>query len=546
MYSKKRKMIFEDQKSNANVNTNAFINSGMLTTNTTRSENGALKYTTSFNDFVDQFASLGAYKVPRAFSEIDKDMTLLYSLDKKLTMSFIIYLRLISRSTVVLGTKLPIQNGAGLKHEAIMRMLWLENKDPELFYNNLIIFVSAGSWKDVFKMLQTDLIYNGWDDRKLDWNRLGNFILNGLNTESELNLIKKYLPQIKAKSACKTVEAQANTMIAKWICSLIFGTKNSSYNYKQYRILKNTGNAHEWQQLISQRKFELIDFGKIHGRALQKLVSSKFLSNQGLENEYTKFILSPNNKAVKFTGFVHELFERIGNSKFDQLKLETINKQFNQLVQQAKDKDINTNLIVVRDTSGSMDSNAPGTNMSCYDLAKALALYLSEFLNGQFKNHWIEFNSDAKMHEWKGNSPTEKWFNDKSSYVGSTNFMSVIKLFCDLKKSGIDESEFPKGIICISDCEFNPSQLNKTNVESARTMLKEYFSEEYANNFIIVLWNVYRKQSSKFETSALALNTYYFSGFDASTISLLTSNVKNSKELFEEAMNQDIMKLLNF
>ena len=44
-------------------------------------------------------------------------------------------------------------------------------------------------------------------------------------------------------------------------------------------------------------------------------------------------------------------------------------------------------------------------------------------------------------------------------------FLSVINLFADIKRLGISESEFPSGIICISDCEFNPTDLNKTNLD---------------------------------------------------------------------------------
>src|SRR5690606_28258215 len=121
--------------------------------------------------------------------------------------------------------------------------------------------------------------------------------------------LKKYLPQIKATSACTTVESQADTLIGKWICSLLFGTKDNETGstYKRYRKLKSGGTAHEWQQLISQRKFDRIDFSKIHGRALNLLVRSKFLANQGLADKYAAWVAKPETE-VKYTGFVHELF----------------------------------------------------------------------------------------------------------------------------------------------------------------------------------------------------------------------------------------------
>jgi hypothetical protein len=196
-----------------------------------------------------------------------------------------------------------------------------------------------------------------------------------------------------------------------------------------------------------------------------------------------------------------------------------------------------------------MGSIATGTNMSCYSVAKALALFFSEFLKGDFADHWIEFNSDAKMNQWKGQTPVDKWMNDKSSYVGSTNFQSVVNLFAKLKKQGIPESDFPKGILCISDGEFNPSQLGKTNVQSALKVLTAAgFSKEYVSNFVIVLWNLqsraYGGAGDKFETGLDTPNVYYFGGYSASVISFLSQKIKSTYELVDAALDQEVLNLV--
>ena len=67
----------------------------------------------------------------------------------------------------------------------------------------------------------------------------------------------------------------------------------------------------------------------------------------------------------------------------------------------------------------------------------------------------------------------------------------MVQLFAQLKAQGVSESEFPTGILCISDGEFNSSQLGKTNVESVKDVLRSAgFSKEYVDNFVIVLWNL--------------------------------------------------------
>jgi hypothetical protein len=235
------------------------------------------------------------------------------------------------------------------------------------------------------------------------------------------------------------------------------------------------------------------------------------------------------------------------------------NKQFENLVNVGKE---NTNtqsgLIVVRDTSGSMGTEARGTNISCGDIAKGLALYFSEFLDGYFTDSWIEFNSNAKLHKWKGNNPVDKWINDRSNYIGSTNFQSVIDLFVNIKSKGIDESEFPKGILCISDGEFDKSSLKETNVKTALNKLRNAgFSEEYVSNFKIILWNLQSNYygdgtGEKFETFDNHTNVFYFSGYDGSIISFLMGTPdkikpepKNANEVFEAAMDQEVLNMIN-
>lgn len=546
MFNSKQKQLFSGNKQ---TTTSAFVNAGLKNSAVIVSENGAKKYSTTGNSFVDQFSKLGSYKAPRNFNDISQDCELLWGTNKKLAVLFIFYIRMINRITQFWnGSKTTVpQKGGELKHEGIFRMIWLHFKSPEIFWKNIDIFIAAGSWKDIITMLSYDLQYNGWDKRKLDWDKFGNLILSGLENKNNSELLKKYLPQIKSNNQCKTLESQADNLIAKWICSLLFGNKSetSGTTYKKYRKLKTSGTAHEWQQLISQRKFDRLDFGKIHGRALNLLVRSKFLFNQNLSDKYAEWITKPEVE-VKYTGFVHELFDKLPRSLTSLGNNEqiTINKQFQTLVNKGGEKS-QSSLIVVRDTSGSMGSIATGTSMSCYNVAKALALYFSEFLTGSFSNAWIEFNSTAQMHKWTGNNPIEKWYNDKSNYIGSTNFQSVIKLLCTIKQQGIPESEFPTGILCISDSEFNPTSLNKTNVDQALNTLRHYFSNEYVNNFVIVLWNLQSSgRGNKFETFGDVKNVFYFSGYSASTISFLTNKIKTASELFEEAMNQELLNII--
>ena len=561
MFTNKKSSLFSTPKRTTSVTTaskpkNKFVQAAMKKQAETKSGNSALKYETTGNVFVDQFSKVGTYKTPRSYTDIEKDCEQLWANNKLLCVCFILYLRMVPRIVQLFdGTSTSIsQKGAELKHEGIMRMIWLSQRAPRTFMKNIGLFISVGGWKDIIIMLQYDLIYHGWDGRVLNWNEIGDLILSGLAQDNTSELVKKYLPQIKANSACTTVESQADNMIAKWICSLLYGNKESSTNYKKYRKMKSGGTAHQWQQLISQKKFKQIDFNKIHGRALNKLVRGKFLANNGLTDAYAKWIGKETTKA-KYTGFVHELFMKLPTyiTGLPQHEQDTINKQFEEAVRKAKDVDTETRFIAVRDTSGSMGSKADGTDVSSNVIAKAITLYFSYFLEGPFKDAWIEFASDAEMRTWMGKTPLDKWYNDRACAGGGTNFQSVIQLFARLKRQGLDEKDFPTGIICISDQEFNAVSLGKTNVQAAHeTLRKAGFSEKFVKKFVIVLWNIpnsfygfTKNEKVKFETYGDTPNVFYLSGYSPSIISfLMTGKATNAEELFREAMNQEVLNMI--
>ena len=544
---------------------NGFVQAGMKESAKTTSGNGALKYSSTGNEFVDQFGKVSEYRTQRSYNDIQKDMIALWSLNNLKAVMFAIYLRIITRKVNLFDgtTTERVQRGAGLKHESIMRMIWLHVNHPDAFWKNVNLFISAGSWKDVFTMLSYDLQYNGWEARMLDWDKFGKLILAGLENPNTSELIKKYLPQLKSNSKCKTVEAQANNMIAKWICSLLFGSKegDGSASYKKYRKLKANGTAHEWQKLISKGKHKLIDFSTVHGRALAQLVSGKYIDNQNLTEAYEAWIMA--QPVAKFTGYPHDLFKNLPRKQY---QVHTLNKQFAGLVQTAQEgANKVTSFIVVRDTSGSMNSNILGETYSSDLVARSLAVFFNEMLpEGRFADNWIEFSSDAKMRKFVGTTPYEKWTSAGYGGYGGTNFQSVIDLFCNIKSEGVSEAEFPTGILCISDGEFDASEANTTNYETAIAKLRRAgFSDEYVNSFQIVLWNIpntfYGSRSgTKFETYGDQENIFYFSGYDPSVLAFLTgfeskvteegetvqATPKTAEEVFEAAMSQELLQMV--
>lgn len=435
---------------------NQFVKQALKVSSETESGNEAKKYSTTGNDFVDNFAAASYFKEPRSYGEVAKDMQILWNSDPKLCVKLAIYLRLITRkSKVIVNEKveeLDIQRGQGLRNEGIMRMLWLAINQSATFKVNLPLFIAAGSWKDIFQMLSLDLQYHGWENRKLDWSFLYLVLSAGLNNPETTHLVRKYLPTIRTNKNCTTLESQADTLIGRWLARRLSPKLEKESAYKAYRKVKSEGVAHEWQKFISQQLYDSINFDRIAGRALALLVGSRFLENHGLTKKYTEWISS--RPVAKFTGYVFELFSPFDRNyrHIEDYKEKTINAQFAQLVKTGKENiNAQSSLLVVRDTSGSMNATAKGCNVSSSCIAKSMALYFSEFLEGYFADTFAEFSYECKLHKWKGATPVDKYINDRCESYANTNFQSVIDLFIRLKSEGVEEKDFPSGILCISD-----------------------------------------------------------------------------------------------
>jgi len=578
MFDSKKTTLYPQRSASAQTTakstmktTNPFLRGGLhQSAKTTALGNGAVKLTTTGSNFVDQFGKVSNYKQPRSYADICVDMSTLWAQDKNLALRFTYYLRMITR-TIQLedGSKTSTtQRGQGLKHEGIYRMIWLAINAPDTFWKNVSLFISVGSWKDIIQMLSFDLQHHGWTGRVLDWNKFGQLILAGLENPSTCELVKKFLPQIKAGSACHTVEAEADSAIAKWVCSLLYGVKEdeTGTTYKKYRKLKSSGTAHSWQQLISQGNFLAIDFNSVHGRALSQMVSGKFLKNHELEAKYEEFIAA--KPVLKFTGYPYELFAPLGdlartNVPSARYQVDTINKQFMQLVEVGKKglKPGENGFIGVIDTSGSMQSKAIGAKASAYVCAKSMALYFSYLLEGKFSKAYLEFSGETVLKVWEGNTPLEQYANANRSFNGNTNFLSVAKHFGDILKEGVAESEFPTGILCMTDGCFDPTYVYNCGVRQEGNfkalllaLRQQGFSDQFVDNFRVVLWDIpnghYGASQTAFEEFADCPNLFHLSGFDGAVLGFLTgvehqaSIPKTSDELFLAAMDQEVLNLL--
>lgn len=528
----------------------------------TQTENGALSNSTTGSELVNQFGKAGSYR-GRNIKDVWNDQAKLEgSAGFIWAIRFVLYLRIISRIIDFFGQwkTTTVQRGQGAKDESIKRFLWYAAGKPHLFVQYLPLFIACGSFRDLAMM---------YSIVKLNPKSFGGDItmyIVKFYTEhiiSENNAMAlKYMPLVQSNKKCTTPESVMRNNFARDI------RQELGINDREMRVLKSGGAGHVWQKLISQRKFADISFNHIPGRALFLMATSKFLNNHNLREKYMAWL---NTKPVaKFTGFVFELARKIN---YDQVIRQTLNKQFKDLLETAGKT--SRNWIVALDSSGSMLIPVKGLNVTTAMLvAKSMAVYFANLLQGAFHKTYINFAVTSSLRTLESEEFCDQ-FEEIRGGVGCTNFQSVIDCLVNVRRTNntIPLSDYPNGLIVVSDMQFDPSEgytsgVDKphgyrgsfanwlkpaqTNYETAMNKLRQVFPSEWVDDFKIVWWDC-TARCADFPSVNEDSGTICISGFDGAIISNLfgmneqkeQNNVKPSMEdVVKNTLSQEILLLV--
>lgn len=554
-----------------NTKTNAFIDAASFKP-ITETENGAKTYVTTNSVLVDQFGKAGNFR-GRNIYEVFNDQAKIWNENPHLAMRFPFYLRMVTRKVKVNKDNVTdnVQNGQGARDEAFKRLLWIAKEHPNEFYANIWALPLVGSWKDFWTLMFYDIKEK---INCLNHKALFEIIAQGLICDTHIDLIKKFMPRAKSQSKCKTEWTQITNELAKEFASQM------GITIKEYNKTKASGKAHEFQKLICSRNYKDLNWSHIPGRALNLLVSSKFLNNHDLKDDYVKWIMK--QPVAKFTGYVFELSKRLREAckknryqyDYSSVPIElkhTIDAQFNGLVETARNGGkITENVWCCLDTSGSMNQQVRGlNNVYCSDVATSLAIFFASLNNGAFHNKVIMFDDISTPHSMVGESFCDRVANLPSVACGGTNFQSAVNEIVKIRKEHpeIPLEQYPKTILVVSDMEFNPTNFDwrnnapqkDTNYEYSVKTLKEVFPEEFVDNMKFIWWDcVARHGITHFEGDSITSGCHFISGFDGSIISMLLgedSKVVDEKsgklrqmtaeEVVVKALTQEILNYIN-
>jgi len=549
--------------------TNAFINAANFRT-TTLTENGAVTNVSTGSIIVDQFGKAGNFR-GRPIAEVFADQAQIWAENAEAALRFPFYLRMITRKVKVNADNETdkVQNGQGARDESFKRLLWIAKEHIETFNNNIWALPLVGSWKDLWTLMFYDI---NEATNVVNRKTIYEVIAQGLLCDTHVDLVKKYMPRIKSQSKCKTPWTKITNSLAKEFA------EHMGLTYKEYNKLKTSGNGHDFQKLICSRNYEALNWSHIPGRALNLLVTSKFLSNHNLKDEYTKWIMA--QPVAKFTGYVFELARKLreacgsrgyyGGSKNLPIEVKhTLDAQFKGLVDKARaDGKITENVWCCLDTSGSMSRQAEGIkDITCEDIASSLALFFADLNSGPFHNKVIMFDNVSYPYDMKGDSFCDRIMNLPSVGCGGTNFQSAVDEIVKIRKEHpeIPLEQYCTTILVVSDMEFNPvsygwrsSRTEPTNFEYSKNSLKTVFPSEFVDNMKFIWWDVASRHGvNHFEGTSIEPGCTFLSGFDPSIITMLMGETRvvdertgelrqmTAEELVTKALNQEILCYIN-
>lgn len=210
------------------------------------------------------------------------------------------------------------------------------------------------------------------------------------------------------------------------------------------------------------------------------------------------------------------------------------------------------NTICVADGSGGMTSTVGGTNISCLDVANALAIYFAERSSGQFKDKYITFSEHPQL----VNLSSGKSLRDKigiartHNEVANTNIEAVFDLILTTAiKAHMRQSELPANILILSDMEFDScattSNFGSANRYRSHGIDKKLFSviaKRYAEHGYklprLVFWNICSRTGT-IPVKENDLGVALVSGFSPSIVKMVLSNSTDPFECLLEQLNSE-------
>lgn len=460
--------------------TNSLLNNMFKATSMGRTENDAVTFIRSGSPLLDFYAQAGSMR-----GNPDKALDLFkkaFSEDRLKAIKILFYLR-------------DIRGGQGERDLFRICLEWLGVNFPEVFEKIIGYVQEYGRWDDMF-----------FDNDKC-FDLIRRQFVKDLDNDQP-SLLAKWMPTINASS--DTTRAKARFFASK------LGYTPIQYRRSVRAIRKQIKTVEE---KMSAQKWEDIDYSSVPSQA-SRIYRNAFKEHD--EARYSKFIEKAEKGEEKIqagTLYPYQIYK----SAHDNYS-KTLDALWNQLPDYTQGK----NALVIADTSGSMNGDPMSVSVS-------LALYFAERNKGQFKDYFISFSAQPKLHKVHGKTLLERMNSVELGDVANTNLQAVFDLILNTALAfGTPVEEMPSTIYIISDMEFDSAcdYGTKTNFE----VIKEKYANSGYQIPSIVFWNVDARSGENLPVQRDENGVAMVSGFSPVVFKMAVEN-KSPEQVMEDTIN---------
>jgi len=459
-----------------------------LQTEDTFTENGMVTNSSSLNECVNLFFTIGAMRGQ------DKQR-LLSNFSKAFNENPLTAMRILFWSRDVRG-------GAGERQIFRDVIQFLAETDSEVLAKNIKFIPEFGRWDDLTVLFNT----------KVNDDAIAT-IVQGLETRN--GLCAKWMPR---KGVIFNSIRKAMSLTPKSLRKLLVELSNT---------VEQKMCANEWTN---------IEYSKIPSLAMGRY-SKAFLKHD--DSGFRQYLVHLKSGETKInTGAVYP---------YDVVK--TLNYGERELaIEQWKSlpnfmEGCTERILPVVDVSGSMGCSVGGnSNVTCMDVAISLGLYISERNEGEFKDSFITFSEKPELQKLSGDLFNRYSQLRRADWGMNTNLEKVFKLILgQAKKHNVSQNEMPTKILILSDMEFDQATRQS---DSAMKMIRSEYEQHGYTLPSIIYWNI-QSRNKNFPVRYDEKGTALVSGLSPSIMkSILIGNIDSPEHIMNITIDSDRYKMI--
>lgn len=476
-------------------------------------ENGAIAYKTSGKELVDFNFKISSYR-NMTDTEIRKDYAKVFYEDTLLAIKMLFFVG-------------DIRQGMGERRTFQVCLNWLADVHANIANAILPLIKEYNRWDS---MINLCFHYN---TQKEAVNLIASQLLqdeNDMNEGRPISLLAKWMPSINASSKTTIYKGKKLAKLLK-------------QDYKSYRKMLSAFRKYlkVVEVNMASNHWENIDYNTVPSKA-NILYKEAFMRHDSTRREnYLLQLQKGEAKINSGVSFPYDIIHKYNCYKTD-VTLEEMWKSLPDFI-----KGNGNDTICVVDGSGSMMSSVGNTNITCHDVARSLAIYFSEKMQGAFHNKFITFSRRPQLISFSDKETLRDKIIKINQYDEVAN-TDIEKVFNLILQSAIDNNlsndELPKNILVLSDMEFDDYSVHIQNYHgefnSNLKTLFELLRVKYENAGYklprLVFWNICSRNCGipiKENENGVAL----ISGFSPAIASMVFSTKLDPYEVIVEKLN---------